>query len=1134
MYRKFYLFFIVLVIHTSIVIPDDTLFEKYKNGPLKTWQAEEYSDYNGWLESRLLKPSAQYVRQSVIMNGNKITAEVHNFSSISSPGNTITDIVWNGLGYAYEFGPLLGAEVPVLSDKHPDTFIKVDTNGDSSFWVHIISDAIRQTGQELNPDQTVRWGFQPRISNEDGSIEYLNTSSPTMPTNDAKDENFDGKPDTWPDTWYNSNLRRYVWPGALGQGATNADKETFYVMDDRDNAEFEYYPFEADSSRRGLGLEIEGRIYQWVSPLAEDAIFLIYKITNISDKNLEKVVFGMWGDPHIGGPNNWRDDWAFFDKTFNMVFAYDTDGESDIAGVPPGYLGYKFLESPGIGNEIIDGIFYEGDGIDNDNDGMIDESWTDGIDNDNDWDIESDDVGVDGVPNTADFGEKDGIPTAGVAFDITKPGEPNFEFTDIDESDMLGLTGFSNPSLTPAEIYPKDDESLYSQYLRPSAFDTSIVQGDRVFLYSSGRFLLRKNETKRFSIALLMGEDLADLKLNATTVQQIYNSGYQFAKPPAKPQLTAVPGDRKVTLYWDDLAESSYDAISGEVDFEGYVIYRSISHEFSDQQVITDINGSAFLYEPLKTALGGKAKFDLDNEYFGPSKTPYPGRGISYDLGNNTGLYHMFVDSNNVYNGQTYYYTVVSYDHGNDSLGIPPSECSKIITFDPTTNKYTFDNNTAKVIPRSKTAGYESSKILNYDNNFGIMRESGTSTGKFSLKIIDELALEDSNKFYISFSDSTGQKTFSIEDAKMQRKVFTSFYDNWVSTGGHNLNGDSILVTNMNESVIYEQGRDYLLDEVPGRILVLSPDSSSGAQMLDNVPYKIHFTYFPILNNNSLQGELTTPIFDGLKITVKEVPFKLRKDLTGWSSSSHTNLEYNLEQKNNAAKFPADYEITFSSQIIDSSMSVFSFYSVATNFTIWNVSENRRTNFVILQETIKDSVWNPGETVVLLADDNPLEQTWSITFDTSETISNHIYPTNGDVFYLATDKPFSNNDLFSFQTQKSKVNIEKAKTDLEYIRVVPNPYVATNIIEPKNTTNRLSRGYRRLYFDKLPAKCTIRIYTTAGELVKVLDHNSTIDDGKEFWDLLTEDNIEVAYGLYFYHVDAPGIGETTGKFAIIK
>jgi len=33
---------------------------------------------------------------------------------------------------------------------------------------------------------------------------------------------------------------------------------------------------------------------------------------------------------------------------------------------------------------------------------------------------------------------------------------------------------------------------------------------------------------------------------------------------------------------------------------------------------------------------------------------------------------------------------------------------------------------------------------------------------------------------------------------------------------------------------------------------------------------------------------------------------------------------------------------------------------------------------------------------------------------------------------------------------------------------------------------------------------------------------------------LTRDNLSVAYGIYIYHIDAPGVGEKVGKFAIIK
>ena len=454
----------------------------------------------------------------------------------------------------------------------------------------------------------------------------------------------------------------------MRQGASNADEEAFFVCDDRNNKEFEYYPFPDDSSRKGLGIQIEYRYYQWANPLAEDIIFLIYKITNKSPKDLENVIFGMWGDPHIGGPSDWSDDLSYFDQEINMVYCWDEDGSASGSANRPGYFGYKFLESPG--NPY--------DQLDNDSDGMIDESRSNGIDDDGDWDPEKDDVGVDGVPNTGDFGEGDGIPTAGDQFDIRQPGEPNFEWTDLDESDMVGLTGFSSPPFSGTTI--ADDQRVFDDFLQPGVFDSANAtqSGDYVFIYSSGPISLPAGESRRFSIALLIGEDYDDLTLNAITSQDIYERNYQFAKPPEKPNVTAIPGDQKVTLYWDHIAEESLDPISQDYDFEGYVIYRSTHPQFLDQQTITDVNGSKFLFEPLKMFNGAPARFDLDNDYFGMSDVVYPGRGAYYTLGDNTGLVHSYIDSNNVLNGQTYYYAVVSYDHGSRELQIPLANAQKL------------------------------------------------------------------------------------------------------------------------------------------------------------------------------------------------------------------------------------------------------------------------------------------------------------------------------------------------------------------------------------------------------------------------------------------------------------------------
>jgi hypothetical protein len=43
-----------------------------------------------------------------------------------------------------------------------------------------------------------------------------------------------------------------------------------------------------------------------------------------------------------------------------------------------------------------------------------------------------------------------------------------------------------------------------------------------------------------------------------------------------------------------------------------------------------------------------------------------------------------------------------------------------------------------------------------------------------------------------------------------------------------------------------------------------------------------------------------------------------------------------------------------------------------------------------------------------------------------------------------------------------------------------------------------------------------------------------MNNGTAEWNLLTRDNLSVSYGVYIYHVDAPGVGEKVGKFAIIK
>ena len=1120
-------FILIIFFACSIVFaqwPFKKDLEWYRNGPDKEWSQREHERYFKWRDRIDLKRISgnqddQILRrQKAILNGNKITTEIWNYGSISSPGNRVTDIVWEGLGYGYEFGPFICAEVEVSSASHQDAYPKVNAQGDTTWYARVISDGLTSLGGEVSPDGTEFYGWEPLAFNDDLSVPYADPLSENIPTSNDLDRNGDGKPDSWPFGWYNENLKDYVWPGALRQGSSNSDLESFFVVDDRNNKEFDYFPFSADSARRGLGIEIECRYYQWANPLAEDIIFLIYKVTNKSSKDLEEVTFGMWGDPHVGGPSNWQDDLSYFDRDLNMVYCWDADNVSDVVGNVPGYFGYKFLESPG----------QPYDNIDNDNDGMVDESQDNGIDEDGDWNVEKHDVGIDGVPNTGDEGEDDGVPTPGDPFDLRLPGEPNIDWTDLDESDMVGLTGFASPPFT-SQNRISNDQFIFENYLTAGVFDTanSVQAGDYIFIYSSGPINLPAGEARRFSIALIVGQDYDDLTLNAITAQDIYKKNYQFAKPPEKPNVTAVPGDEKVTLYWDDIAEYSFDPITETYDFEGYVIYRSTDPSFLDQQTITDANGSRFLFEPLKTVDGASAKFDLINDYFGLSSIEFTGRGVKYNLGENSGLRHVFVDSNNVVNGQTYYYAVVSYDHGDAELVVAPAECSKTITVNPETNEVLLDVNTIAIVPKAPTAGYVASSI----NEPGLEHIEGKGTGDVVVDIIDNTVLEDENSFQVIFSNEGNQLNYSLLDQKELSDTITVRMGQYSKLSHKNVDSNLFSVSSFN-GYLYSEGTDFDLLDSDGQIYV-----REGGSMTEGQTIVVSYRYFPIRNSVKLAAEEGNPIFDGMTITVQNDALELDNDLISWNEYSANNWTWWVKPFNNLPNnmYPADYEIRWFSSLVSSNFRP-GHEHVKANFEIWETTRGfpeKQLPFVILETITTDSLWNPGERIIILQDSAISSASWELTFYEPPAGTGNVTPVEGDIFSVYTNRPFAD-DIFTFSTTASTESNQVEKKNMDNIYVVPNPYVVSSNIESLDLQNPRDRGPRRVYFANLPAMCTIKIYTMAGDLVRTLKHEGSIENGIETWDLTTSDNFPVSFGVYIFHVESENGNESVGRFALIK
>jgi len=129
----------------------------------------------------------------------------------------------------------------------------------------------------------------------------------------------------------------------------------------------------------------------------------------------------------------------------------------------------------------------------------------------------------------------------------------------------------------------------------------------------------------------------------------------------------------------------------------------------------------------------------------------------------------------------------------------------------------------------------------------------------------------------------------------------------------------------------------------------------------------------------------------------------------------------------------------------------------------------------------------------------------------------------------------SNFPMYQFGTSDlaTQRNVtDAAKTALDLIGVVPNPYYAFSKYEINQLDNRVR-------IINLPQKCTVTIYTVNGTLIRqfAVDKEGVTSgnaNGEALtsidWDLKNFANIPIAGGIYIIHVKADGIGEKVVKW----
>ncbi len=630
--------------------------------------------------------------------------------------------------------------------------------------------------------------------------------------------------------------------------------------------------------------------------------------------------------------------------------------------------------------------------------------------------------------------------------------------------------------------------------------DNSFPGTEITFIFGSGPFALASGDSVDFAIVLAIGADSLNLRDNVEMAYWMAKErSFQGSGPPLVPNITAVPGNGQVQIYWDSRAEASIDAISGQADFEGYRLYKSTDGGLTWGEPITNYYGDVCGWAPL-------AQFDVADSITGldPAYGPdFP--NANKLLGNDTGLLHAFTDFN-VINGQGVWYCITAYDRG---VFIPDSLELTEPSYENAIGVSRFDANIAVVTPGTPAGNANPGGASAFTELGGLVAD-----GTLEMVIVDPSQLLD-RTYQITFNDPgdtvyVGPDTVVAEILSMNLQDLTAetfyfqdalsgeeFYYQNIPLSGDDLpivNGFRLIVENIAVAGVREMGwtthvgdsctfdwwtedrhpnNNQSFDEVvqgldDWRIIVT--DDSVQVSAGDFIPHPDSLLWVPL--------RVERAVYDSGGIWVDATPYMWISDLKLYFTTSTGVGPYG--------------------------------WNLVPGGPGYNPNPNTGT------------LW-PDR---LILQDDPVDSTGSLLWlKTQNGDSTAIPPSVGDVFTIITYKPFHSGLAYEFTTQATTTSAQGA--DLSQIKVVPNPLIVSSGLE----TNPFET---KVMFTHLPGACEISIYTVSGNRVTTLHHQSANNEGFTYWDVRNHEGQNVAYGVYIYIVKTPGGDTTTGKLMVIR
>ncbi len=391
-----------------------------------------------------------------------------------------------------------------------------------------------------------------------------------------------------------------------------------------------------------LGVVIRQESYAWNYSFANNFVIMNYWIKNVGTRYIDSIYIGLWTDAVVrntlvtGRPSGS----SFYDKGGNgysdsLKIAYEFDAIGDI-GFTDSYIGIQFLGSSVIQNNLE--VPTEFDSV-----------------NFNSWQFRNtSDPNLFAPQNDVErYRKMEGYFGGGNRFpwNIT----PEQLRQPSNRSVLITLGSIKT-------IPPGDSINVVFAIVAAKKFGTDPASLDteeqKLNLYTSAEWALRAyyGEDRNRNGILDPGEDLdGDGKITR----------YILPTPPNSPRVKIVPESQKATIYSDKRAELSVDPITGEMDFEGYRLYR------------TNAGYDLTVTQDLQRDLVRMAEFDSAGNDIG-FNTGFSFIELSQPVtfpGDTTKYYYKF-EVDNLLNGWSYVFSVTAFDKGDEVFNLESLESS--------------------------------------------------------------------------------------------------------------------------------------------------------------------------------------------------------------------------------------------------------------------------------------------------------------------------------------------------------------------------------------------------------------------------------------------------------------------------